>query len=74
MICGAQALLYSVLTANFRMVAQGNLAGALVTDFIIATLNYFLIRRIATAAQTTKAWAAYTLGGLLGTTIGLALT
>ena len=68
-----QILSYSILTVNFRAVANGQLTRALVSDGINATFSFFVIRRIAKSDDSVVGWAGYVAGSLIGTTIGMYL-
>lgn len=68
-----QALSYCIVTINFRAVAHGNLAVALLTDAFNASFSFFIIRRIARAKNEESyiGWLGYLCGSLLGTTAGM---
>lgn len=71
----SQLVSYTIVTMNFRYVAQGNLAAALATDALHASLSFFVIRRIAQGgAETFAPWLGYLLGSLAGTAIGMRLS
>lgn len=67
---------FAFITVNMRAVASGNLPLALLTDAGLQTVAFFVIRRIAKGSDESSIvnWAGYTVGGLLGTCIGLWLS
>lgn len=66
-----QIVSYSIITINFRAVADGRLPLALLTDGIGSTLNFFVIRKIAKSEESTIGWLGYFVGSLIGTTLGM---
>lgn len=70
-----QLVAYTLVTMNFRYVAQGNVAYALGTDALHASLSFFVIKRIAQSEDASVGpWLGYLLGSLVGTAIGLHLS
>jgi hypothetical protein len=68
----AQVLNYGILTINFRAVAQGHMKTMVITDGMCATLMFFLIKRISEAAgDAIIPWMGYTLGGMVGSVVGM---
>lgn len=66
-------LSYLVLTIDMRSVAQANMSVALESNMIIAVLSFTLLKHI----QNCGGWLAclgYTIGGTLGTYLGIILT
>ncbi len=68
-----QIFSYSILTVNFRAVANGNLLRALITDGVNAAVGFFVIRKIAKSDDSIVGWAGYVAGSLIGTTIGMSI-
>lgn len=66
-----QILLYGLLCINFRAVAQTQYHTAALTDFIIGSMNFFIIRKIATSTDTLHQWIGYTLGCVVGSYLGI---
>jgi len=64
---------FGVVTLNFRFIAQGHYIGAVVTDALIATLGWSLLRRVA-SADTTSERIGYIIGAALGSPLGIWLT
>lgn len=69
----AQASLYSLMCVNMRAVAQADYRWSLLSDFAIASLNFLVIRHIASELEGNgwSNWSGYVLGSLLGTTAGI---
>lgn len=73
-IMAVQVLLYLLLCINFRACAQANILVTVSTDALIASLNFFVIKRIASADGTLNLWIAYTVGSCIGSAGGIALS
>lgn len=69
-----QIVSYSLLCINFRAVAQAHYLFASLSDFAIATLTYFVIKRIAHSDNTLHQWLGYALGGVAGSLLGIWLS
>jgi hypothetical protein len=69
-----QVTSYSLLCINFRAVAQAHYFWASLSDFAIATLTYFVIKRIASSDNTLHQWLGYALGGVVGSLLGIYLS
>ena len=68
---GIQTLSYGLLVINYRAVAQAHYFWSALSDFAIATLSYFVIKRIATSDNTLHQWLGYALGGVVGSLFGI---
>ena len=66
-----QIVLYGILCINFRAVAQAQCDVAAVSDFTVASLNFFVIRKIANSNDTLHQWAGYVLGSVAGSYLGI---
>lgn len=66
-----QLLLYLLLVVNYRFVAWVDYTGTVVTDFIIASFNFFVVRKIAKSEDSLHQWAGYAIGGAVGGVVGL---
>ena len=53
------------------MVAQDNVPAALMIDGIYTTAQFFIIKRIAQSDDTVWVWLGMTVGGVLGTWLGM---
>lgn len=68
----AQTVLYGVMCVNMRAVALVDYKWALASDFAIATMNFFVIRKIAEKeGNGWHRWAGYVAGSLTGTAAGI---
>ncbi len=56
---------------NFRAVAQAQYHVAAAADFIVASLNFFVIRKIANTNDAVHQWAGYVLGSVAGSYLGI---
>lgn len=69
-----QIVLYSILCINFRAVAQAHYHEAALTDFLIASINFFVIRKIAQSTDALHQWVGYVTGSVIGAYIGIYLS
>jgi hypothetical protein len=69
-----QVTSYSILCINYRAVAQAHYFWSALSDFAIATLGYFVIKRIANSDNTLHQWLGYALGGVVGSILGIYLS
>jgi len=66
-----QIFLYGILCINFRAVSQAHYHQAAISDFIIASLNFFVIRKIAKSEDEIHQWLGYVLGSVAGSYLGI---
>lgn len=66
-----QTTSYGLLVINMRAVAQAHYFFSAISDFAIATLGYFVIKRIAHSDNTLHQWLGYALGGVVGSLLGI---
>lgn len=66
-----QIVSYSLMCINFRAVAAANYPQSLTSDFLIASLSFFVIRKIAKSDDTLHQWIGYALGGVVGSALGI---
>ena len=66
-----QIVLYGLLCVNYRAVALTNYHEAAVSDFAIATMNFFVIRKIAKSEEALHQWIGYVLGSVVGSYLGI---
>ena len=66
-----QVILFSVLCVNFRAIASAHYHTAAISDFIIASLQFFVIKKIADSDDSVKHWIGYTLGSVVGSYLGI---
>ena len=69
-----QIVLYSILCMNFRAVAGAHYHEAALTDFLIASMNFFVIRKIAQSTDTFHQWIGYVTGSVIGSYVGIYLS
>lgn len=73
-LCIIQIISYSLLCINFRAVAQAEYIQSAVSDFMIASLNFFVIKKIAQGQDHTHQWAGYATGSVIGSFLGIYLS
>lgn len=66
-----QVVSYTLLCINFRAVAQAHYVQSAASDFVIATLSFFVIKKIAKSDDTVHQWLGYALGGVVGSVLGI---
>ena len=66
-----QLVLYFLLVINYRAVSKIDYTGTVITDFIIASFNFFVVRKIAKSEDSFHQWAGYAFGGAIGGVLGL---
>jgi hypothetical protein len=66
-----QTICYSILTVNFRAVAEGRLAISLLSDGINASFAFFVVRKIAKSDDALSGFFGYVSGSLVGTALGM---
>ena len=69
-----QLVLYGILCINFRAVAETQYHLAAVSDFTIASLNFFVIRKIANSEDALHQWFGYVAGSVVGSYLGIWLS
>jgi hypothetical protein len=70
----AQMTSFAVISINYRAVAQASYIWSVATDIVIASLSYFVVRKIAKSKESTCQWAGFALGSAVGTVIGIWLS
>lgn len=66
-----QILMYSIWCINFRAVADAHYHTAALSDFLIASMNFFVIKKIAHGQDNFHQWAGYALGSVVGSYLGI---
>lgn len=69
-----QIVSYMLITINYRAIGHGNYVLTGTTDFSIATLSFFVIRKIAKSEETVHQWAGYACGSVIGSFLGIYLS
>ena len=70
-IAGAQTALFAILCVNFRAIAEADYAVALISDALVASMQFFVIRRIAQDDDQAHRFAGYVVGSVLGSWLGI---
>lgn len=67
-----QLALYLLVCVNYRAVAQTNYWLTAVSDFFIASIAFFVIKKIAKdESKNIWLWLGYALGGVVGSVCGV---
>jgi hypothetical protein len=66
-----QIVSYSLLCINYRAVATTQYHEAAVTDFMIASMSFFVIRKIAKSEDSLHQWIGYAIGSVIGSYLGI---
>ena len=66
-----QIISYTILCINYRAVGNAHYHVAAVSDFLIASLTFFVIRKIAHGQDHAHQWAGYALGSVCGSYLGI---
>jgi hypothetical protein len=66
-----QVASYSFLCINYRAVAEKQYHLAAITDFVLATMSFFIIRKIARSEDAVHQWMGYVLGSVTGSYVGI---
>jgi len=69
-----QVFTYAVFCVNFRAVSDAQYHTAAISDFILASTSFFVIRKIAHGQDHIHQWAGYALGGVAGSYLGIWLS
>lgn len=67
------ALSYFILVLNTRAIGAASYRGVAVTDVAIASVNFFVVQKVA-AASTVGEFVAYVVGGVTGSLAALYLS
>ena len=66
-----QTVLFSILCINFRAIASASYHTAAISDFAVASMQYFVIKKIADSDSSVIHWAGYTFGSVAGSYLGI---
>lgn len=69
-----QLFLYLLLVINYRCITTVDYKGTIVSDFVIASFNFFVFRKIAKSEDSLHQWLGYAIGGAIGGVLGLYLS
>jgi ABC-type enterochelin transport system permease subunit len=64
---------WGICTMSWRAVSQANIPASIVTDTTLASLQYFVFRRMIKNQEASGLvpWFGYTFGGVVGTITGI---
>lgn len=69
-----QIVLYGLLCVNYRAIALVHYHEAAIADFLIASMNFFVIRKIAQSSDAIHQWVGYVTGSVIGSYLGIYLS
>lgn len=69
-----QVVSYTLLCINYRAVAQAHYVQSAISDFAIASLGYFVIKKLANSDNSLHQWLGYAMGGVAGSILGIWLS
>lgn len=69
-----QIVLYCLLCVNYRAIALVHYHEAAIADFLIASMNFFIIRKIAQSSDAMHQWLGYVIGSVIGSYLGIYLS
>jgi hypothetical protein len=70
-----QCILWFVLTINQRAIAHVDYLQVIITDFLIASMNFFLVKKIADKDNDSYGTLAeYVGGGMIGSVFGMMIS
>ena len=70
----AQVINYGLIVVNYRAVAQASYFWSGLSDFVLASFSFFIIKKIAKSEDSWHLWFGYALGGLVGSLVGIYLS
>jgi hypothetical protein len=66
-----QLFSYSLLCINYRAVAETQYHLSALTDFTLASMSFFIIRKIARSEDALHQWIGYVVGSVAGSYLGI---
>lgn len=69
-----QIFLYGLLCINYRSVAAAHYHEAAISDFLIASMNFFIIKKISQSTDALYQWVGYVIGSVIGSYLGIYLS
>lgn len=69
----SQTLLYVAICVNVAAVSHGHMGAALLTDAVIASLNFWIIRNITSTDDARSTFLYYLSASLVGTAVGVSV-
>ena len=74
LLFSVQIVLYAIWCINFRAVADAHYHAAAISDFMIASINFFVIKKISHGQDQFHQWLGYALGSVVGSYLGISLS
>lgn len=74
LVGACQIALYVLLVLNFRAVAQANVFWSVASDVAIASMNFFVLKRLMQNVESRAMFAAYVGGSAVGSVSGIVLS
>ncbi len=69
-----QVFVYGCCCFSYRAISRAAYRTSVGVDIVYASVNFWVIRRIATADSSVAGWLGYTVGSALGTVLGIWLS
>ena len=69
-----QVTLYCLVCVNYRAVAEAQYHLSALSDFLIASMGFFVIRKIARNEDAFHQWLGYVSGSVIGSYLGIWLS
>lgn len=66
-----QVCYYAIWCINSRAVADTHYHTAAMSDFMLASIQFFVIRKISHGSDHVHEWVGYTLGSVFGSYLGI---
>jgi hypothetical protein len=63
--------LYFLMTVNYRAIGHARYFWTVLTDVLIATAQFWLIRKVGASPETVIAWGGVVCGGATGSPAGI---
>jgi hypothetical protein len=70
LLFASQTILYCLICINIRAVAHADYCTLSVSDFFVAFVSFFVIKKIAQSTDATYQWAGYVTGSVCGSLLG----
>ena len=69
-----QCAMYFLITINQRGVVEYNYSTVILTDIAIASMGFFIVKKIANSAESFHQLVGYVTGGVIGSVVALYLS
>lgn len=67
----AQMCSFAIIALNYRAIAQAQYLWSILTDLFVATISYFVVKKIAKSKDSIWQWIGFAIGSAVGTVIGI---